>query len=152
MSLSIIRRARPDDAAAIEDLYRQLVGPSQVAVLPERLDAVARDSRTALFVADIDGEVVATVLVFLCLDVMFRNQPFAVLENLIVRADRRGLGIGGALMREVERYCLAMECSKIMVLSSVERAEAHRFFERTGFEGAIKRGFVKYRRRFSSAE
>jgi hypothetical protein len=35
-----------------------------------------------------------------------------------------------------------------MFLSSAEREQAHRFFERMGFAGALKRGFVKYRRHF----
>ncbi|MNR35046.1 hypothetical protein D3C85_1528660 [compost metagenome] len=52
-------------------------------------------------------------------------------------------------MREVEAFCAASDCSKIMLLSSVEREDAHRFFERCGFDASIKRGLVKYRRSFA---
>jgi GNAT superfamily N-acetyltransferase len=119
-----------------------------VTVTPQRVAEVAQDPRTALFVAEIEDVTVGTALVSLCSDVMFQSQPFAVVENIVVAVGCRGSGVGAALMRNVEHYCLAAQCSKIMLLSSAERAEAHRFFERVGFVGSIKKGFVKYRRQF----
>ena len=143
-----IRRAESQDAAAIQALYRELVSSPGVSVLPERIAEAARDARTALFVAEAEGVVLGTVLVSLCLDVMFRSQPFAVLENIVVSSACRASGIGAALMREVEHYCLAAQCSKIMLLSAADRGEAHRFFEKLGFAGGAKKGFIKYRRQF----
>ncbi|MGY6251932.1 GNAT family N-acetyltransferase [Paraburkholderia caledonica] len=76
---------------------------------------------------------------------------FAVVENLVVDQEGRGNGIGQALLREVERFCLSRNCSKMMLLSSASRVDAHRFFEQVGFHGDRKRGFVKYRSRFAEA-
>jgi hypothetical protein len=39
---------------------------------------------------------------------------------------------------------MGQDCSKIMLLSSIHRTQAHAFFERAGFKGDSKRGFVKY--------
>ncbi|MDR0776860.1 MAG: GNAT family N-acetyltransferase [Azonexus sp.] len=143
-----VRRAESQDAAAIQALYRELVSRPGILVSPERVAEVAQDPRTVLFVAEAEGVAVGTVLVSLCLDVMFQNQPFAVVENIVVSSGCRGSGIGAVLMREVEQYCLAAQCSKIMLLSAAERAEAHRFFEKVGFVGSAKKGFIKYRRQF----
>lgn len=104
---------------------------------------------TKLLVAEVEGSVVGTVLVSLCADVMFQHQPFAVVENVVVSASLRNGGIGATLMREVDRLCQAAECSKIMLLSSAARVQAHQFFERAGYVGTSKKGFVKYRRQFS---
>ena len=144
-----VRRATFDDAARIDALYDQLVADTARCVLPERLQALSEDPRTALLVAEIDGQVCATVLVSLCEDAMYGRQPFAVVENIVVDVAARNRGVGAALMREVEAFCAASDCSKIMLLSSVEREDAHRFFERCGFDGSIKRGLVKYRRSFA---
>ncbi len=83
---------------------------------------------------------------------MYAEQPFAVVENLVVDQECRGYGIGQALLREAERFCLSRNGSKMMLLSSVSRVNAHRFFERVGFRGDRKRGFVKYRSQFSEAK
>lgn len=144
-----VRRATFEDAARIDALYGQLVADAARCVLPERLQALSEDPRTALLVAEIDGQVCATVLVSLCEDVMYGRQLFAVVENIVVDAAARNRGVGAALMREVEAFCAASDCSKIMLLSSVDRTDAHRFFERCGFDASAKRGLVKYRRSFA---
>jgi N-acetylglutamate synthase-like GNAT family acetyltransferase len=146
----IIRNARPDDAARIAELYRQLVSNPAVMVQPERISAISGHPNTALFVCELSGAVQGTALVSLCADVMFGSQPFAVIENVIVDEAVRGQGLGEALLRHIEAFCLASNCSKMMLLSSVQREDAHRFFERAGFAGSSKRGFVKYRRQFQA--
>jgi len=150
MSL-LIRQALPEDAIQIADLYRQLVSNPAVEVLPAHVAELAADDNTALFVCAYQETVVATALVAVCKDVMFRMQPFAVVENVVVDAASRGRGIGAALLQQVEVFCLSKNCLKIMLLSSAHREDAHRFFERAGFVGNSKRGFVKYRRAFQAS-
>jgi N-acetylglutamate synthase-like GNAT family acetyltransferase len=67
-----------------------------------------------------------------------------VVENVIIGATARGRGAGRLLMATLERTARAAECAKLMLLSSLQRTDAHRFFEGLGFEGGKKRGFVKY--------
>jgi N-acetylglutamate synthase-like GNAT family acetyltransferase len=143
-----IRIAQATDAPALQALYQQLVANPTVSVLPERVAQLAAGGPTALLVCENEGAVIATVLVSLCADVMYGNQPFAVVENVVVDAAFRGRGVGTALMRAIESLCQRKGCSKIMLLSSAQRPEAHRFFEGVGFTGEAKRAFVKYRRQF----
>lgn len=143
-----VRKAVGIDAPAIQNLYQELVSNPAISVLPGRIDDIAKSSNTALFVAEVGAEIAGTALVSLCSDVMFGNQPFAVVENIVVHARYRGSRVGTALMREVERYSQSASCSKIMMLSSVERVKAHGFFESIGFVSSSKKAFVKYRRQF----
>ncbi len=145
----IVRRASINDAEDITALYVQLVSDSAVSVLPKRIAEISNDRNTALFVCEDNDRVLGTALVSLCADVMYGLQPFAVVENVIVDSSARGQGIGTVLLRHIEAFCLASDCSKIMLLSSSQREQAHRFFERFGFVGSSKRGFVKYRRNFA---
>jgi GNAT superfamily N-acetyltransferase len=149
--LPIVRVAARADAAALQSLYRQLVDDDNVNVTESQIQMIEDDRRTRLFVCEMNGSVCATVLVSLCADVMYADQPFAVIENLVVDQGCRGNGIGQALLREVERFCLSRNCSKMMLLSSASRVGAHRFFEQVGFRGDRKRGFVKYRSQFGEA-
>jgi len=149
MAVLDVRQAGPDDAACIQGLYRQLVDNPAVHVSPARLQEIADDPQTLLLVCDVDGVLRATALVSLCRDAMFGTRPFAVIENFVVAAECRNAGIGEFLMRHVERFCADRACSKIMLLSAIARADAHRFYEKLGFHGDRKRGFVKYSREFS---
>lgn len=146
-----VREARPEDAVRLSELYNQLVNNPAVKVEPEQIQALHDDSRSKLFVCDNQGNVVGSALVSLCSDVMFSKQPFAVVENVIVDVAARGLGVGTALFQAIEVFCVNTNCSKIMLLSSSQRFDSHAFFEKQGFKGAVKRGFVKYRSAFTSA-
>lgn len=143
-----IRRAIPSDTERISHLYSQLVSNPALNVSPERVACVSEDPNAQLLVAEDSGQVIGTALVSLCQDVMFGSQPFAVVENVVVDSDARSKGVGAALMRHVEAFAKHKNCSKIMLLSSVNRVSAHRFFERAGFNALAKRAFVKYSRDF----
>ncbi len=151
--IPVPRRAQAHDAEEVDRLYAQLVANPGVDVLPQRLAELQRSAQAALFVVDdesVGGRgLLGTVFVALCPDAMFGRQPFAVVENIVVDARARGRGIGALLLAEVERFCHAADCSKIMLLSGAERDDAHRFFARAGYAGDRKRGFVKYRRAFA---
>ena len=146
-----IRTAQSADADILQSLYRQLVDDENVRATASQIDILEDDARTRLLVCEIEGRVRGTVLVRLCADAMYAEQPFAVVENLVVDQECRGNGIGQALLREVERFCLSRNCSKMMLLSSASRVDAHRFFEQVGFRGDRKRGFVKCRSQFAEA-
>ena len=147
-----IRRARAQDASEVARLYARLVANPALNVLPDRLAELETSADAALFVADRGDRLAGTVLVALCPDAMFGRRPFAVAENIVVDAAARGQGVGSALLAAVERFCMAADVSKIMLLSAIERADAHAFFERQGYAGDRKRGFVKYRSAFVAPE
>lgn len=144
-----IRRATKEDAEAVANLYRELDTLSPVSVLPERIEAVANSITTYLLVCDDAGEIIATALVCLCQDVMFDNQPFALVENVVVSADYKREGIGKSMMDYIEAFCLEQDCSKIMLQTSSENRDARDFYTAMGYDPDAKIGFVKYRRYFS---
>ena len=137
----------PDDAAAIEGPYRQLVTNPAVSI--SRTSGKARHQNTTLHWW-LNKAVLFAVQHFSrfaktsCL-----HSAFAVVENVVVNQSARSQGIGTALLREVEALSKQANCSKVMLLSSAQRIEAHKFFERQGFVGTAKLGFIKYRRSFA---
>lgn len=147
--MRIIRRARAADAEKIGNLYRELNTLSEPLVVPERIAAIANSEHAHLLVCEDGGEVLATALVCFCQDVMFDNQPFALVENVVVSADYKREGIGKSMMDFIEAICLEQGCSKIMLQTSSENRNARDFYTAMGYDPNVKTGFVKYRRYFS---
>jgi N-acetylglutamate synthase-like GNAT family acetyltransferase len=143
-----VREARGSDAEAVGALYRSFVSSPHINVREDRLEAIAADPNNFMFVCEIDDAVCGTLFLTLCLDAMFGNQPYGVLENVVVNEACRGQGIGRLLFAHAEEVCRIRDCSKIMLLSTAAREAAHRFFEQQGYSSANKRGFVKYRSQF----
>lgn len=147
--MRIIRRAEAKDASAIEDLYSRLNTLSSPSVSAERIDQIAQTDTSYLWVCDNAGEVIATALVCLCQDVMFGQQPFAVVENFVVHQDYQREGIGKSLMDHIENFCKEKNCSKIILQTSNENRDARDFYTAMGYDPDAKIGFIKYRRYFS---
>ncbi|MBV1776495.1 GNAT family N-acetyltransferase [Burkholderiaceae bacterium DAT-1] len=142
----VIERARADDAAAIEALYRVLGPSSPPQVSPERIARLHDHPEQSVLVMRVDGVVRATALLMFGLDVMFGEQDIALVENVVVDPACQNQGLGTMLMKEIDRLALARGVSKLMLLSGNQREQAHSFYvERCGYQ-ASKQGFVKYRR------
>ena len=61
------------------------------------------------------------------------------LDDLAVAADLRGCRIGEAMMRFAETEARAQGCTHVRVTNGIKGLDAHRFYERIGYE---KRSFV----------
>ena len=119
-------------------------GDQNIAVHPDRLAALETDPTNHLLVVEVDGVASGSAFLTICLDAMYGFQPYGVVENVIVLPALRGKGVGAALMLGLEQVARAAHCTKLMLLSSRSRSDAHAFFLRLGFDGERKRGFVKY--------
>ena len=145
----MIRQAEVKDVSALADLYRQLVSSvapdTAIDVREDRIDEIRADPHNFLFVLEINNRICGTAFLTLCLDSLYRYQPYAILENFVIDEGQQGKRYGKMLMRYVEHFCVEADCSKIMLLSNSMRSDAHGFFEKQGFSSNLKKGFVKYR-------
>jgi GNAT superfamily N-acetyltransferase len=106
-----LRPARPEDSATIANLVRELAVYEK---LEQFANATADDFRRHLFgdrpyaeviLAEVDGEPVGFALGFPTFST-FRGQPGFYLEDIYVRPEHRGRGIGKALLSSVARLAL----------------------------------------------
>ena len=110
MSLSI-RRAEPADPALVYELVCALADYEK---LRHEVDATPEEIAKALFapeprlfcdLAEWDGEAAGFVVWFLNFST-FRGRHGIYLEDVFVKPDFRGRGIGKALMRHLARTCV----------------------------------------------
>jgi predicted N-acetyltransferase YhbS len=127
-----IRRARPGDCAALARLIAQLGYTAAEDEVAERLELMEAEGRLVL-VAEVDGEVVGCLSTSM-MRVLHRPAPVGRISMMVVDEARRGRGIGAELVRAAERALAARGCYMVEVTSHVRRTEAHRFYERLGYE------------------
>lgn len=137
-----IRPARHADIGAIIALFAadELGGhgdTTDAVALPlylaafERIQASAND---ALYVAELDGEVVGTFQTTLIVSMTGRGAATLRLEAVQTRADKRGMGIGEKMVRFAIRKARDCGASTVHLTSNLKRTDAHRFYGRLGFE------------------
>lgn len=107
-----------------------------VAVYRPAFERIVAAPETALYVVldARDGSVAATYQLTFSLGLGFRGQPRAIVESVHTRADLRGQGIGARMMQHAEALARAEGCCMVQLTSNKLRKDAHRFYERLGFE------------------
>jgi GNAT superfamily N-acetyltransferase len=137
----VIRDAAPADADAITGLLAELGYPAEAGQVEQRLERIAEDPSSRLFVADVDGEIAGLGGLHV-LPLVEHDDVGCMLTALVVGAEHRRQGIGAELVGAVERAARSRGCTRLVLSSADRRADAHAFYESLGFE-ATGRRFVK---------
>ena len=128
----VVRSAAPADCSALERLIAQLGYQVTAAEVAARLAAMEQEGRLVL-VAELGGEVVGCLSTSV-MRVLHRPAPVGRISMMVVEAEVRGRGIGARLVRAAEEALVAAGCQLVEVTSNLARTEAHRFYERLGYE------------------
>src|SRR5262249_42692871 len=136
-----IRSATPNDAPALATLVTALGYPTSEAEMRTRLAAVLVKAEYATFVAEVKGKVAGMAGAMLA-HFYEKNGRYARLVALVVGQAHRGTGVGEQLVLAVERWSAEQGASEIVVNSGAQRVDAHRFYERAGYQPTGVR-FVK---------
>jgi GNAT superfamily N-acetyltransferase len=128
----VIRRAREGDAAALARLIGQLGYDASPGEVAERLSVMESEGRVVL-VAELDGEIIGCLSTSV-MRVLHRPAPVGRISMMVVDEALRGRGIGAELVRAAEDALATQGCYMVEVTSHERRTEAHRFYERLGYE------------------
>ena len=131
MGLSV-RLAEQRDCAALARLIGQLdyrVNESEVSA---RLGAMAADGR-AVLVAELDAAVIGCLSTSV-MRALHRPAPVGRISMMVVDEGLRSRGVGAELVRAAEQVLAGQGCYMVEVTSHVRRVDAHRFYERLGYE------------------
>ena len=133
----VLRPAELRDVAPIVQLIRELAEFEQLThllqVTPEKLRPHLFGERPVAeaFVADSGGEVLAFALFFTNFST-FLAQPGLYLEDLFVKPERRGQGIGEALLVRLAKLALERNYGRFEWCVLDWNESAIRFYERMG--------------------
>lgn len=133
----VIRPAVAEDADTVAQLIRELASYER---LEHEVSMTADDIRRTLFgdlrfaeglLAEVDGEPVGLALFFSNYST-FLGRPGLYLEDLFVKPEHRGTGLGKSLLREVARIAVERGCGRLewAVLNWNQTAIA--FYEKLG--------------------
>jgi GNAT superfamily N-acetyltransferase len=136
-----VREGSSVDLAAIVDLVGQLGYPSGEREVAERLQRLAVDPMSWVYVA-VDGDRVIGVAAVHVMSILERDKPIARVTAMVVDEARRGGGVGRALLDRLEERAGEEGCDRIDLTTRYEREGAAGFYRRMGFEDTSLR-FVK---------
>lgn len=132
-----VRPLTPGDVEAFLGLvdaladYERLPRPDPEARRRLAADALAQPPRFYVLLAELDGRPVGYAAYFETYST-FLARPTLYLEDIFVREEARGRGVGRALMRALAREAARRGCGRMEWLVLAWNRAAIRFYERLG--------------------
>jgi len=139
---TVIRRAVEADVAAVAALLADdgigagRESADDLAPYLAAFAAVDADPSELLVVAERDGAVVGTLQLSLLPGLSRRGALRAQIEGVRVAGTARGAGLGETLLRWAVDEARRRGCALVQLTSDARRTEAHRFYQRLGFEAS----------------
>ena len=134
-----VRAATMSDAPAIAALLEQLGYATTIDAAGERVARLTASPTDDVLVAEHAGVGVAGLLVLHRASVLHQAGDVAIITALVVDEQRRGHGIGQHLVRRAAALARDHGCTRLQVTTHLRRTDAHRFYERLGFEHTGRR-------------
>jgi GNAT superfamily N-acetyltransferase len=127
-----IRIATAGDAEAMARLIDELGYPVTAEEVESRLAEIEAAGHCALL-AEMDDGVVGCLTTSMTL-VLHRPAPVGRISLMVVDETFRSQGIGAQMVAAAERMLADKGCQLVEVTSNLRRTDAHRFWERNGYE------------------
>lgn len=136
-----IRPVILSDAQMLAPLMEQLGYPTTASEMEQRLKNILPQNNYHALVAICDGQAVG--MIGLCVRWGYQaNSLLGEIIALVVAQEYRSRGVGARLVAEGERWLREHGANRITVSSGNRRPDAHRFYERLGYQATGVR-FVK---------
>ena len=116
------------------DQPREELGPPLPESYRQAFQKIQANRGQRQLVVEAQGRVVGTATLIIVPNLSHRGRPYAIVENVVVDSSERGAGYGEALMRYAREEARRAGCYKLSLTSNKQRKDAHRFYERLGFQ------------------
>lgn len=133
-----IRPAIEEDLPLVLELYAQpeidqgeSLSVEEAAMIFQRF---TQYPNYRLFVAVADSVVVGTFALLIMDNLGHLGKPSAVVEDVAVRPDRQGQGIGKRMIEYAMDESRKAACYKLTLSADLRRTAAHAFYESLGFQ------------------
>lgn len=131
----IIRNLQKHDLFELSNLYEQFWGEkSDVSKMALQFDALEIENNHIILVAQIDNQIIASVMGIVCKELYGDCRPFLLVENMIVDKAFRKNGIGHMLLSKLEDRAKERECTQMLLVTEIDRIDACNFYEKYGFQ------------------
>ncbi|MGP4008037.1 GNAT family N-acetyltransferase [Streptomyces sp. 4N124] len=137
-----IRPATTGDVPAIvamladDPLGAQRESPDDLTPYLTALERLSADPNQHVVVAVREGRIVGTLQLTIIPGLSRKGATRSIIEAVRIHADERGSGLGTQLIEWAVDESRRQDCQLVQLTSDASRTDAHRFYERLGFEAS----------------
>lgn len=141
----IIRDAKKSDIAELDEVLKVISnGICEKSKAEKLIDKIDVDPDKRMIVAEDreTGELLGTLYALAFEDICKPGRPILLVENVAVKENAQGKGVGRKLFEEIEAWGKSKKCHYEILVSALSRKGAHSFYKALEFEEV--KGFKKF--------
>ena len=104
-------------------------------------DEISRNSNIKYFGAFDGDKVVSTCFTMIIPNLTAQGRSICFLENVVTDSAYRKQGLAKRVIEMAIEDAKSHNCYKVILQSNCKRTEAHKFYEKLGFDGNLKKAF-----------
>ena len=138
------RKLTGSDLPSLLELYKQLDEDDDQCTLEqsERVWREIEDSANIQYFGAVDsGKVVSTCYAVYIPNLTRANRGICFIENVVTDKEYRNRGLASKVIDMAIAFAKDHYCYKVILQSGTARKEAHRLYEKKGFNGTSKKAF-----------
>jgi len=141
MSAFQFRPAVREDIQAIVDMLADDAlgatreSPDDLSVYQDAFAVIDADPHQLLVICEQDGNVMGTMQITFIAGLSRKGATRALVEAVRIHRDARGSGLGTKMMEWAIDEARRRGCGMVQLTTDASRKDAHRFYERLGFQG-----------------
>ena len=138
------RRLTENDLPSLLALYEQLQPDDEALSLEDSKivwQEIENNPNIHYYGAVDNGRVVSTCYAVYIPNLTRNNKGVCYIENVVTDKDYRKQGLASKVIDMAVSYAKEKGCYKVILQSGIARVNAHRFYEKKGFDGNSKKAF-----------
>ena len=127
------------------ELYKDLAPsdlPLSIEQAQDTFQRLRKSDDIKIWVALKENLIVATCVSIIVPNLTRGGRPFAIIENVVTKAESRNQGVGKHLMQHVISFAKENQCYKIMLQTGSSNPATHGFYKSLGFRDDEKVAYV----------
>ena len=143
----MVRKAEQHDLIGLLKLYTHLHNnpmPEDTTSLHEIWGSIMDDKSHHIIVAEENGEIVSSCVCVIVPNLTHRQQPYALIENVVTAEEYRGRGLATACLKYAKEIAIKERCYKIMLMTGSKLESTLSFYERAGYNKTDKTAFIQW--------
>jgi GNAT superfamily N-acetyltransferase len=141
-----VRLIKPDELEKLLSLYEHLnLDDPELEIdetLKEHWKEILADPNLFYLVVEKDGMLISSCNMAIIKNLTRSASPYGLVEQVVTHPHYRKKGYGTAVLKKAVEIAREKNCYKVMLLTSMKDEETLRFYERAGFDGKEKTGFI----------
>lgn len=144
MTVREIKENELNDLLALYTHLHEEGVPADSEHLQYTWDTIMRDDNHHIIVCEEDGRIVSSCVCVIIPNLTRNVRPYALIENVVTRADHRGRGYATACLNYAKDLAEKAGCYKMMLLTGAKSAGTLAFYQNAGYNCTDKTAFIQW--------